>query len=132
MFLLVVDGSRLWKSIRNSDLVNVKSIRGLCTTYCEIPQNVYYTLKNTAITFPDKIALVEEGRTITYKALKDKADKLAAILCKNYLIKKGDKVAFLMVNSIDFCIAFYAVAKIGGIVVPLNTKQKERELLIPQ
>lgn len=42
-------------------------------------------------------------------------------------IRKDDKVALVTPNSAEFLIAFFAVSKIGGVVVPINNMLKEDE-----
>ena len=37
-------------------------------------------------------------------------------------VGKGDRVALLMPNSVEFCCLFYGAAKIGAVAVPLNTR----------
>ncbi len=43
-------------------------------------------------------------------------------------IKQGDRVALLMHNSIEFTALFYGAAKLGLVVVPLNTRLTASEL----
>ncbi|MDK2798485.1 MAG: long-chain acyl-CoA synthetase [Clostridiales bacterium] len=94
----------------------------------DAPDNLYMSLVNTVKLFPDKQALVEDNQIITYKEFKELVDVFASNLFTMYSVKKGDRVALLLVNSIDFCVAFYAIAKLGAISVPLSTKAKSTEL----
>lgn len=43
-------------------------------------------------------------------------------------IKKGDRVAIMLENSPFFIFAVYAISKVGGIIVPINTFLKDREV----
>src|SRR6202012_4630519 len=43
-------------------------------------------------------------------------------------VGKGDRVALLMPNSVEFCCLFYGAAKIGAVAVPLNTRLAAPEL----
>jgi len=43
-------------------------------------------------------------------------------------VKQGDRVALLMHNSIEFAALFYGAAKLGLVVVPLNTRLTASEL----
>ena len=53
--------------------------------------------------------------------------------CANTLsglgVKQGDRVAMLMHNSIEFAALFYGAAKLGLVIVPLNTRLTASELL---
>ena len=43
-------------------------------------------------------------------------------------VKPGDRVGLLLMNSIEFVESFFAIAKLGGIVVPLNWRLVADEL----
>ncbi len=57
--------------------------------------------------------------TVSYRELNNSADALAAALV-DLGLKKGDRVAIVMPNCVQFVIAFYAILKAGGIVVAVN------------
>jgi acyl-CoA synthetase (AMP-forming)/AMP-acid ligase II len=42
-------------------------------------------------------------------------------------LKKGDKIAVLFVNNVEICECYYGIAKMGGVVVPLNLRLSPRE-----
>ena len=76
-------------------------------------------LARNARKFPEKEALVYEGKRYTHRELNDTANKLANRLIALGL-EKGDKVGMMSFNSDSFVITYFAVMKAGGIVVPLN------------
>jgi len=76
---------------------------------------------------PDKEVIVFEGKRYTFGELNDRVNKLANALLK-LGIQKGDRVATLMVNCNQCVEIYFAVAKIGGIYVPLNFRAKGNEL----
>ncbi|MBR2281612.1 MAG: acyl--CoA ligase [Spirochaetales bacterium] len=90
--------------------------------------NLYETLFATAYDFPDKIGLIDAERAITYHEFLWETDRFSSYLYNCLGIRKGDRVAMLMVNSIEFCVTFYAILKIGAIVVPINTKLSQDEV----
>jgi long-chain acyl-CoA synthetase len=92
------------------------------------PQNLFSMLEESAEKFADKEALVMNGVRLTYKEMKAKVDNIAGNLQKSMCVKKGDRVALLLGNSIEFCLLVFACAKLGAIAVPLNTRLKEKEL----
>jgi long-chain acyl-CoA synthetase len=91
-------------------------------------QNLFLMLEESADKFADKEALVMNGDRLTYKEMKDKVEKIAGNLQKSMCVKKGDRVALLLGNSIEFCLLVFACVKLGAIAVPLNTRLKEKEL----
>lgn len=67
----------------------------------------------------NRTALVFYGHEITYLDLRDKVYRFANAL-SHLGIKKGDTVAFLLLNSPEFVIAFYAAAKLGAIITLIS------------
>ncbi|WP_019121563.1 acyl-CoA synthetase [Brevibacillus massiliensis] len=68
---------------------------------------------------PDKTALRFEEEVLSYRQLDDTVNQAAnAILAQG--LKKGDRAAVLSRNSLDFAILNFALAKSGGIMVPIN------------
>lgn len=43
-------------------------------------------------------------------------------------VKKGDRVALLLMNSVEFCESFFAIGKLGAVCVPLNWRLVPDEL----
>ena len=100
-----------------------------------IPQSIDYPkvplhqfLLNTAKKYPNKSALVTTAKLplvgrmsshMTYSELNNASDALAKALVDKGL-KKGDRVAIIMPNSIAFAISFYATLKSGGVVAATN------------
>jgi long-chain acyl-CoA synthetase len=67
----------------------------------------------------DKTAVIFYGRKISYRQLRDKVDRFATALA-HLGIKKGDRVALLLLNSPEHIIAFYGAIKVGAIVTPIS------------
>ena len=84
-------------------------------------------LERSARDFPDTMALTFQGYSINYRQLKEMVDKFAAVL-NGFGIKQGDSVAILLPNVIPCVVAYYAILKIGGIVVMNNPLYSDREL----
>lgn len=81
--------------------------------------NLGQTLKVNAKKFPDKTALCDAARRLSYAALNARVNQLANSLTGLGLVK-GDRVAVLMENSIEMAEIFFAVAKTGMVIVPIN------------
>jgi long-chain acyl-CoA synthetase len=84
-------------------------------------------LTESADRFADHTALIFQGYTVTFKELDDMVGRFAAAL-KDFGIKKGDSVAILLPNVIPCVVAYYAILRIGGIVVFNNPLYSDREL----
>ncbi|MGF6990349.1 long-chain acyl-CoA synthetase [Lachnospiraceae bacterium PF1-21] len=123
-------GTELWNRETTIELSDIKLNSGeVIETYQGLPQNLYEALVSTAAKNPKKIALVDNyDKKITYGEFKVKVDDFASWLKYERNIKRGDYVAVLLYNSIEFCVAFMALVKLGGITVPLPTKYQEPEI----
>ena len=75
----------------------------------------------------ERPALVHGDERLTYAALRERVDGVAGALAARGL-GPGDPIAIVLPNVPAFAVAFFAVARLGGIVVPLNTQFKEAEL----
>jgi fatty-acyl-CoA synthase len=79
---------------------------------------------------PEKGALVEvaTGRRFTYAELDARARAAARGLTEGLGLKKGDRLALLAGNCVEFLDVFFACGKTGVVLVPLNTRQTAAEL----
>jgi len=110
-----------------------------------VPERIDYprhplptNLERAAQAYPNSIAVIYGavveplgGRLmdtrLTYRELSEAVDRLAAGL-QQLGVKKGDRVGILMPNVPQFIIAYYAILKIGAIVVPTNPLYTGREV----
>lgn len=84
-------------------------------------------LENNARKSPDKQAVVFGELSLTYRELSKAAHDLGASL-HGLGIRKGDRIAVSLPNWPEFVITYFAIAKLGAIIVPLNTKLSPKEL----
>jgi acyl-CoA synthetase (AMP-forming)/AMP-acid ligase II len=96
--------------------------------YPHRPKNLTELLDLTVSRYPDNIALVSGNQRLTFREFKMMVDRLAYNLKDVWLVQKGDRVALLLGNVLEFCISIFAIAQIGAITVPLNTRLKSEEL----
>ena len=89
--------------------------------------DVGYITRKRADMHPEKTAIIFEDQPITYKALNDGANQWAHLLCEKG-IRKGDRIAVVLLNCVEFLEAFFAAAKLGAIFVPLNWRLAPPEL----
>lgn len=71
----------------------------------------------------DKPAIMFEDKSVSYRDLKINANRIAEHLTQ-IGIRKGDKVAVMMLNGPEIIYTWFATALIGAIFVPLNTALK--------
>jgi acyl-CoA synthetase (AMP-forming)/AMP-acid ligase II len=71
--------------------------------------------------------IVYEGRRLSYGEAAEQSARLARGMLASG-ISKGSRIGVLMPNSPDFVVAWLAAARIGAIVVPINTFYKPTEL----
>jgi long-chain acyl-CoA synthetase len=90
--------------------------------------NVGSLLTANAVRFPQKDALVEGDRRVHYRELNLRVNRLAnKLLGLNF--RKGDKACLYLKTSIEFAEIYFALSKLGVLVVPINFRLKGKELL---
>ena len=90
--------------------------------------NLAEMVKMNAKKFPNHIALKDKVRSFTYPELNSRVNKLAHSLLSLGL-KKGDKFAVLLENSIEIVEAYLAAAKTGLVIAPVHFRFVGREIL---
>ncbi|UCH21424.1 MAG: acyl--CoA ligase [Deltaproteobacteria bacterium] len=83
-------------------------------------------LEKAAGEVPEKTAVVDGKKRIIYKELNAMVDALAVGLAE-IGFNKGDRAAIYMKNSIELMVAFYALQKLGIIVVWINPIYRKTE-----
>ena len=85
-------------------------------------------LRLSATRRPEHAAIAYYGMEITYGALLQRVERLAAFLQHRAGVAKGDRVLVAMQNSPHYITAFQAVLRAGGVVVPVNPMNRTPEL----
>ena len=78
--------------------------------------------------FGDRTAFINMGKSITFNELDSLADNFAAYLQNTLGIKKGDAVAIMMPNLLQYPVALLGIHRAGGVVVNVNPLYTPREL----
>ena len=84
-------------------------------------------LDEAAERYGDKVATVFQNGEVTYNQLKQTADLVA----RGFLslgIGKGDKVAIWMAGYAEWAYVYFALARVGAIMVPVNTRYRPEEV----
>jgi long-chain acyl-CoA synthetase len=82
-------------------------------------RSVVDTFNEVTDKWKDKTALVFYGRKMSYKELREQVDRFATALT-DMGIKKGDKIALLLLNSPQFMIAYYGALKAGATLTAIS------------
>ena len=85
-------------------------------------------LRDTTERFRDRNAVLDpSGATFTYGELDARVDRLARGLLE-IGVGAGEKVGLWMPNVPEWVVAYFAIARIGAVVVPMNTRYKTHEV----
>lgn len=90
-------------------------------------------LARNARLYPNEIALVERipekgiRRELTWKQFDEQANRFANLLMEKG-VKKGDKVIHLMMNSLEWLVAYFGIIRTGAWAVPLNFRFTESDI----
>jgi long-chain acyl-CoA synthetase len=82
-------------------------------------KSVVDTFNETTEKWKDKTAVIFYGRKMSYRELRDQVDRFATAL-HDLGIKKGDKVALLLLNSPQFIIAYMGALKAGATLTAIS------------
>ena len=88
--------------------------------------NIGESLPRNAQHFPNKRAIVDARRTVTYGELHERTSRLAAYLLAQG-IRKGDLVGLSCGSCAEHFEALFAVAKVGAVAVPFDFNWSVRE-----
>lgn len=84
-------------------------------------------LRRTASSVPDKLAVVDDASSVTWREFDALVDGTAAYLT-GLGTTSGDRVAILAGNGIPFTAAVWACWRMGAVAVPLNHRLRAEEL----
>ena len=94
-----------------------------------LPPNIPTLLEQAACDFPDRdaIHIIATGETLTYAALREKVARLAnGLLAQG--VTRGGHVAVMLPNVMAMPLTWLALARLGAVMVPVNTRYTGREL----
>ncbi|MFX1534927.1 MAG: long-chain fatty acid--CoA ligase [Promethearchaeota archaeon] len=88
---------------------------------------IYKFLQESAETDPNNVATIFFDSKIKYDELWERVLRFASSLHK-LGIKKGDRIGIYLPNCPQFVIAFFAINRLGALIVPFNTQYVDHEL----
>ena len=77
---------------------------------------------NTVGKFPRKTAAIWQDRRYSYAEIDAAAANLASRLAREFGLKKGDRLAILAPNGIEFYTTYWAAMRLGVALVPINSR----------
>src|SRR6478736_3679857 len=84
-------------------------------------------LGRSAAVFPDAIAVVDGERRLTWAELRERARRLAVALQRAGM-ERGDRVAYLALNTTELLEAHFGVPAAGAVLVAINTRLMHEEI----
>lgn len=84
-------------------------------------------LDETVAKMPDTLAMIFGGQTVTYRQFGDQVNRFAGALADIGVVR-GERVGLMGPNCPQWEIAFFALLKLGAIVVQTNPMYIEREI----
>jgi acyl-CoA synthetase (AMP-forming)/AMP-acid ligase II len=75
----------------------------------------------------EAVVEVKQNRRFSYAELDARANGIAHVLLARG-VQKGDRVALLLMNGVEYIESYFGAAKIGAVVVPLNWRLAPDEL----
>ncbi|MDV5170608.1 long-chain-fatty-acid--CoA ligase FadD [Photobacterium rosenbergii] len=78
--------------------------------------------------YADQTAFINMGQVMTFRKLEERSRAFAAYLQNELKLKKGDRVAVMMPNLLQYPIALFGILRAGCVVVNVNPLYTPREL----
>ncbi len=98
-------------------------------TQADYPQKTIIELFEEQVAkTPERIALVFQDTTLTYRELDRWVNRIANALQKKHSISSGDRVGVFLERSEWVICAFLAILKTGGVYVPLDSEYPQERL----
>lgn len=88
---------------------------------------IHSLLQQSALSYPDKISLIQGAERISYGELAERAERISQWLLHRGL-NPGDRVAILTDQACEYVAAYFGIMAAAGIVVGLNTQTSDHAL----
>lgn len=85
-------------------------------------------IQSSCHAYPDRIAFENFSHPLSYQSFDEQSQQLASYLQQQGL-KKGDRVAIMMPNLLQYPLAIFAILRAGGVVVNTNPLYTSDELI---
>src|SRR5262249_33620008 len=99
----------------------------LVEAFVDRPKSIWEMVASAAARNPDGEALICGERRLRWREVAPQAAQLAAGL-RDKGLQRGDRIALLLGNRIEFVLSMFAAAHLGLVTVLLSTRQQKAEL----
>ena len=90
--------------------------------------SLVHMFEDAVAKYADQPAFINMGATMTYRKLEERSRAFAAYLQNELHLNKGDRVAIMMPNLLQYPIALFGILRAGMVVVNVNPLYTPREL----
>ena len=91
------------------------------------PLNIANGIREFAIASPNSVAVIDGDRALTYRELDERSSRFARVLA-TFGLQRGDRVAVLLGNRLEYCELAAGIAKAGLCMVPVNPRLTAPEI----
>lgn len=92
------------------------------------PTNLCANLLVSAMRSPQRAVVVDDFGSLSYAALVEQVERIAAFLQNELAVRLGDRVLLYLPNGRGWIAAYFAILRINAVVVPVNPMNKRDEL----
>ncbi len=92
-------------------------------------KGIAYWIQKWAFTHPDRTAVITDNEKVSYRQLDEMIDSAAVKIHEKLQGRKGERIAILSHNRIEYIVLLFAIAKAECVAVPLNIRLSAKELL---
>lgn len=86
-----------------------------------------HLLRQGAERYPERDLLRFGDEHLTFHEVEARTNQLAAVM-RDLAIARGDRVAVMLPNGVDFPACWLAIAKLGAVMVPINVQYRAHDL----
>ena len=94
-----------------------------------LPDRLHEVVLGHARAAPDRPAVSDPDRTLSYGALGAAVERVAARL-RRHGLRPGDRVSLVNENAVAAAVLIYAVSRCGAVVSPVNARIAPREVAV--
>lgn len=84
--------------------------------------------RNNLPRFPRKPAVIDGDRTLSFAEADRLVEALRTAFARTLEVQQHENVAVLLPNSLEFFLVYWALVKLGAVVVPVNTRLQPDEM----
>jgi amino acid adenylation domain-containing protein len=88
---------------------------------------LHHLFEDSASRIPNKVGLITKTERHTYRELASRVERLAGYLVSAG-VRKGDRVALYLPNSVELIVGILAALRAGAAFVPINVQTKTEKL----